>query len=60
MKLRNRVLGEYQTFCITTGFVLDTEFQMDRDPLGVECDSADEAMRTYKLGARFASRWVVD
>lgn len=60
VQLRNRILGEYKTFCVITGFIQDAEFQMDREPIGVACDRAKTPLESYKIGIRFESRWLVE
>jgi hypothetical protein len=60
IKMRNAVLGEYKDICFVTGYVNDAEFDMIRDPIGVECDGSDEGLRAYKLKERFNSRWFVN
>lgn len=59
IRLRNRVLGEYKDLCFTTGFINDTEFGVEREPLGISCDRGAAAVGRYKQEQRFTSRWFV-
>jgi hypothetical protein len=55
--LRNRSLGEYQHNCHVFGYILDNEFDVAREPIVASCQ--DDAIAKYKMGRKFASRWIV-
>ena len=59
LKLRNRILGEYEDACFVFGNVNDAEFAMLREPFVARCDDID-AIATWKTGHSFASRWIVE
>jgi hypothetical protein len=56
-KMKNRELGEYRDSCWLFGYIFDKEFDVARDPIGVRCDNGD-AVKRYKLGRHFSSRWI--
>lgn len=58
IKLKNRILGEYEDACFLFGRVVDTEFAMTREPFESSCDDID-AITRWKDGHQFQSRWIV-
>ena len=58
IRMRNRILGEYQDLCFVTGYVDDAEFNVKRDAIGIQCDGGDAKLAQYKQGERFTSKWI--
>ena len=56
IKMKNRARGEYQESCFVFGFVLDSEFEVARDAMGVACKDSNVIAR-YKQSKEFSSRW---
>lgn len=59
MRLRNKMLGEYQDACFLFGRINDAEFSMTREPAFASCDDRAEIDR-WKVGHQFQSKWIVD
>jgi hypothetical protein len=59
IRLKNRILGEYQDRCFIFGSVMDTEFSMIREPVEATCDDV-ETLTQWKDGHQFQSNWVVN
>jgi hypothetical protein len=59
IQMRNRVLGEYKELCFVTGFINDTEFEMQREPFGMECGASADRLAEYERNEGFSSHWVV-
>ena len=57
-KLKNRVLGEYETRCARVAIIDDLEFDMLREPEFESCNEG--SMNTYKQKLDFQSNWLVD
>ncbi|MCA0342516.1 MAG: peptidoglycan-binding protein [Proteobacteria bacterium] len=55
---KNAVRGEYTTICFVTGYLMDTEFQMRRDAMAVECGASDKVLADWQTSRTFESRWV--
>jgi hypothetical protein len=54
--MKNRSLGEYSDDCWYVGYIVDTEFNMQREPFVSRCkDTA--AMTTWKTQHYFETRW---
>ena len=60
IKLRNRILGTYKELCVITGYIDDTEFNMNRESISSFCEDRLRAITAYKQSQRFTSRWVVE
>ena len=58
IKLKNAVLGEYVDGCFLFGHVIDEEFGVYRDPIGLPCAESG-AFASWKSGHSFQSQWVV-
>lgn len=56
---KNATKGEYASTCIVTGYLIDTEFGMRRDPISAECGSSDKVLADWQAGRAFESRWTV-
>jgi hypothetical protein len=59
MRLKNRILGEYQDACFVFGRIIDTEFAMSREPVEFSCDEEAVGER-WKTGHQFESRWIAN
>ncbi|MGB6395378.1 MAG: hypothetical protein WBF73_06815 [Bradyrhizobium sp.] len=59
IKMNNRTRGEYKDSCFIFGFVLDSEFEVARDPVGVDCKDSNGIAR-YKKSKEFSSRWIAN
>jgi hypothetical protein len=57
MRLRNRILGEYNEVCWIFGRMNDTEFDMPREPIARRCDQ-DAELTTWKKVNNFQSQWL--
>ncbi|MEW9617167.1 peptidoglycan-binding domain-containing protein [Shinella sp. S4-D37] len=55
---KNAVRGEYATICFVTGYLMDTEFEMRRDAMAVECGASDKVLADWQTSRTFESRWV--
>ena len=58
-KIKHRGLGEYQQKCFFVGYVADREFDIARDPIGVNCEDED-AINRYNVAHKFSSKWYAD
>jgi len=58
IRLRNRILGEYQNLCLIVGRMNDAEFGMVRDPTEFSCDQTAELSSLNKARG-FESQWLV-
>ncbi len=58
LRLKNRILGDYQDACFVFGHIIDAEFGMNREPIVAPCDHED-AIKRWELGHQFQSRWIV-
>jgi tetratricopeptide (TPR) repeat protein len=56
IRMKNRMRGENQESCFEFGFVLDREFEVARDAVGVACEDRNVIAR-YKKSKDFSSRW---
>tara|TARA_E500000331_G_C17093517_1_gene642180 strand:- start:112 stop:744 length:633 start_codon:yes stop_codon:yes gene_type:complete len=54
--MKNRNLGKYSDDCWNFGYLLDTEFSMNREPFVERC-SNDAALKTWQTKRSFESRW---
>jgi hypothetical protein len=59
IKMKNRIRGEYKDSCFIFGFVLDGEFEVARDAVGLSCDYGNVIAR-YKKSKEFSSRWIAN
>ncbi len=59
MRLRNRMLGEYKDACFIFGQIVDTEFSVDRDPIGIPCEDS-KTLSSWKSARGFQSKWIVE
>jgi hypothetical protein len=50
---------EDQTIAFLGGQIIDTEFDMKRDPVGISCDDP-ERLETWKSAHSFQSKWIVE
>lgn len=55
-KMKHRGLGEYQQKCFFVGYVADREFDIVRDPIGVNCED-ENAINRYNVAHKFSSKW---
>lgn len=56
IKSENSIKGEYRTDCMFIGYIVDTEFDVTRDPINVSCE--DEPIVAQWLTSRgFKSLW---
>lgn len=55
---KNAVRGEYSDACFILGYLIDSEFQMYRDPINLSCEAADSNLQQWQTGSSFESRWV--
>jgi len=58
VRLRNRILGEYQDACIIFGRINDAEFNMVRDTIEVGCGQESD-ISSWKEIRSFESQWLV-
>jgi hypothetical protein len=58
IRLRNRILGEYQDVCRIFGRLNDAEFSMQRDPVEISCDQ-DSQLSLWKKARNFQSQWLL-
>jgi hypothetical protein len=54
--MKNRNLGKYSDDCWNFGYLLDTEFSMNREPFVARCSDA-AALKTWQTKRSFESRW---
>jgi hypothetical protein len=57
VKLKNAVRGEYADECFLLGYLIDSEFNMRRDPITLSCADGDK-LATWQTSRSFVSRWV--
>jgi hypothetical protein len=57
--LRNRMLGDYKDARFIFGQIVDTEFGMKRDSVGILCDES-ERLTIWKSAHGFQSKWIVE
>jgi hypothetical protein len=57
MKLKNRVIGVYDSSCWVFSRVEDTEFKMYRMPVVMRCDGSDSQITMQKQRTTFRSEW---
>jgi hypothetical protein len=43
-----------------TGYINDTEFGIQREPIGILCEGIPRELPGYKTAEKFTSRWVVE
>lgn len=55
---KNAVRGEYSDACFILGYLIDSEFQMRRDPISLSCEDAGNNLQQWQTGRSFESRWV--
>jgi hypothetical protein len=58
VRLKNRILGEYEDACFLFGHIVDAEFSMNREPFVGACDDA-VSFKRWKDGHQFQSLWIV-
>ena len=56
VRLKNRMLGQYEDRCFLFGRVNDVEFGMVREPFEASCGEG-ASIQAWKLGHKFESRW---
>jgi hypothetical protein len=56
-KLKNRILGEYEDFCVRVAILVDKEFEMFREPKVATCELS--SLYSYKTKLDFQSSWIV-
>jgi len=56
-KLKNRILGEYEAFCVRVAILVDKEFDFFREPKLAVCES--NSLDSYKKKLDFQSSWIV-
>jgi len=56
-KLKNRMLGEYEDFCVRVAILVDKEFDFFREPKLAVCES--NSLDSYKKKLDFQSSWIV-
>jgi hypothetical protein len=59
IKLKNRMLGEYQDACFIVGQIVDSEFSTVREPVIMPCEKPAGIAR-WKTAHRFESRWIIE
>lgn len=59
IRLKNRMLGDYEDACFVFGRLNDNEFSMMRDHFEASCDDADASIG-WKRAHSFASVWLVE
>ena len=57
-KLKNRILGEYEDFCVRVAILVDKEFEMFREPKVATCELS--SLYSYKTKLDFQSSWIVE
>src|SRR6185295_4493332 len=57
VRFRNAILGEYKDLCLMTGYINDTEFGIQREPIGILCEGIPRELPGYKTAEKFTSRW---
>lgn len=55
---KNAVRGEYADACFILGYLIDSEFEMRRDPIALPCGTAGGSLQQWQAGRSFDSRWV--
>jgi len=58
IRLKNAILGEYKDACFVFGQIIDSEFNMMREPFVAACDD-EGASKLWQTGHGFQSRWIV-
>ncbi len=56
--MKNRILGETKDFCWVLGGIDDAEYQVERVPVAVRCEQADDILSRWFVGNGFVSQWV--
>jgi len=59
LRMKNRVLGDYKDVCYVFAHMIDSEFQMTRDPFEAKCDDT-ASIRSWESAHGFQSRWLVN
>ena len=57
IRLRNKILGEYQDGCFVFGRMNDTEFSMVRDPVEANCDQTS-GLQAWSKTRQMQSQWL--
>jgi uncharacterized protein len=57
VRMRNRVLGEYKDACFIAGWIVDSEFSMQRDPVDATCDNK-QGIADWMAAKGFKSEWI--
>lgn len=56
--MKNRILGETKDFCWILGGIDDSEYQIERAPVAVQCEGVDSPLERWSLENGFVSQWV--
>jgi len=54
--MKNRKLGEYSDDCWNVGYIIDTEFSMNREPFVAACKDVN-ALKAWQANNGFETRW---
>ena len=54
--MKNRAIGEYSDDCWYAGYLVDTEFSMQREPFVAEC-SDENLLKDWQINHRFDTKW---
>ncbi|MGN6770723.1 MAG: hypothetical protein ACTHJQ_12895 [Rhizobiaceae bacterium] len=57
--MKNRVLGDYKDVCYVFGRIIDSEFQVTRDPFEAKRDDT-ASIKSWESAHGFHSRWLVN
>nr|CAD6596167.1 hypothetical protein RNT25_00225 [arsenite-oxidising bacterium NT-25] len=55
---KNAIRGEYSKSCYLLAYLIDSEFQVRRDPMVEPCETSAPALRQWQVSRGFESRWV--
>lgn len=55
---KNAVRGEYSQACFVLAYLIDSEFQVRRDPMVEPCETATSALQQWRSSRGFESRWI--
>jgi hypothetical protein len=54
--LKNRAVGDYSDTCWNVGYLIDTEFSMNREPYTAPYEDAN-ALAVWQARSSFEARW---
>jgi hypothetical protein len=60
ISMKNRTLGENKSHCFSLGIILDSEFDIVREPTEGKCDEVKDSQISWKRANGFKSQWLAE